>query len=687
MRARSVLARVIVAVSTVTALTIGSGTTAAHAASPGITIADASITEGNAGTSTMSFTLTYGGAPTAGVTVNYATSNATATAGSDYVATSGTATLSATGCKCGTINVSIIGDTVAENTETFHVDLSNPVNKTLDDNLGIGTITDNDVPSASINDPTVAENGGTMTFTVTLDSSAPFNSVIGYTSTAGTATAGSDFTSVSNNLTITAGSTTGTIDVPILNDAIYEGTETFSMNLSAVSGVAISDNQGTGTITEDDSVPAISVDDPTVAENGGPMTFTLSLDSPAGVDVQVNYATSDNTAADGADYTGQSGTATITAGSTSTTVNVPVLDDAVYEGNETLNLDLSGAVNGTIAVAQGHGTITDDEAAPAISVDSPTVGEADGTMTFTISIDAAAAVDTMVDYATADAGATDGADYTGQTGTATITAGSTSTTVDVPVLDDSVYEGDETLTLELSNPVNGTGTPTGTGTITDDDTAPDASIVDASVTEGNSGTKNLTFTVSLTNASSSDVTVHYATSNGTATAPSDYVSDTGTLTIPAGQTSGDVQVVVKGETAFEPNETLTLTLSNLVGGGTITDAVATGTITNDDRHPSTLSLREFKKFGKVKARGVLEPASGGNLVKVTLAKYNHGAWVKIGTKTVSVRKLADRDHDGKTDATYGVGFPQPAKGRYRFIAIFAGDTNTAGGNKRMQFRL
>jgi len=208
MRARSVLARVIVAVSTVTALTIGSGTTAAHAAPPGITIADASITEGNAGTSAMSFTLSYGGAPTAGVTVNYATSNATATAGSDYVATSGTATLSATGCKCGTINVSIIGDTVAENTETFHVDLSNPVNKTLDDNLGIGTITDNDVPSASINDPTVAENGGTMTFTVTLDSSAPFNSVIGYTSTAGTATAGSDFTSVSNNLTITAGSTT-----------------------------------------------------------------------------------------------------------------------------------------------------------------------------------------------------------------------------------------------------------------------------------------------------------------------------------------------------------------------------------------------------------------------------------------------------------------------------------------------
>ena len=96
MCARTVLARVIVAVSTVTALTIGSGT-AAHAAPPGITITDASITEGNAGTSIMTFNLVYGGAPTAGVTVNYATADVTATAGSDYVATSGTASLSATG--------------------------------------------------------------------------------------------------------------------------------------------------------------------------------------------------------------------------------------------------------------------------------------------------------------------------------------------------------------------------------------------------------------------------------------------------------------------------------------------------------------------------------------------------------------------------------------------------------------
>jgi hypothetical protein len=796
MRARSLFTRVAVAITTIAALSLGS-VTATHAAPSGITINDVSITEGDSGTSTLSFTLQYGGGPAAGVTVDYATANVTATAGSDYTTTSGTAALPNGGCNCTTVDVPIIGDAVPENTETFQLNLSNPVNKTLDDNQGIGTLTDNDMPNATIDDPSVAENGGPMTFTVTLDRSAPFDSVIGYSTAAGTATAGSDYTSVSNNLTIIAGSTTGTIDVPILDDSIYEGNETVLMNLTVVSGVAIADSQGVGTITEDEAKPDVTVDDPTVPENGGPMIFTISLNTAAAVDASVNYATSNNgalagsdytaksgtatitsgststtvnvailddsvyegdeaftldlsgvvngtlvdgegqgtitddespptisvdsptvgeadgtmtftvsidaaadvdtsvdyattegSATDGSDYTGQTGTATITKGSTSTTVDVPVLDDSVYEGNEDLTLDLSDPIDGQFGVSTGTGTITEDDPAPTISVDSPTVGEADGTMTFTVSIDAAADVDTSVDYATAEGSATDGSDYTGQTGTATITKGSTSTTVDVPVLDDSVYEGDEDLTLDLSDPINGQfGVSTGTGTINDDDSAPGVSVDDASVTEGNSGTKNLTFTVSLTNATTSDVSVHYATSDGTATAPGDYQAKTGTLTIPAGDTTGEIQVVVKGETTFEPDETLTVTLADLVGGSSIDDAAATGTITNDDKQPSSLTLKVVKTHSTVKAKGLLEPASTGNQITVILAKYKNGTWVKLAAKTVSVRKIGDRDHDGKKDGGYAASFPRPAKGRYRFAATFAGDANTAPKTKKVIFKL
>jgi hypothetical protein len=687
MRARSVLLRVAVATSTIVAVTLGSGLTA-HAAPPELKISDVTIVEGNSGSSFATFTINYGGSGVGGVSVDYATADETATAGSDYTATSGTASLPSGGCKCTTVNVPILGDTTVEANETFEVNLSNPVGKGITDGQGIGTITNDDQPHATIDDPSVAENGGTLTFTVSLDGVSPTDAVMTYSSAAGTATAGSDFTSVSGTLTITAGQTQGTIDVPVLDDSTYEGDEDLTMDLIAVSGVVVDDAQGDGTITEDDAQPNITVDDPSVAENGGPLTFTISLDNPAGVDVNVDSATSDNTATDGTDYTSVSGTATILAGDTTTTVDVPLTDDSTYEGDETLNLDLSGAVHGVISDAQGQGTITEDDPMPTIDVDSPTVGETDGTETFTITLDAAAAVDVNVDYATSDATATDGADYTGQSGTATILAGDTSTTVDVPVLDDTTFEGDEDFTLDLSNEVNGVlGTSSGTGTIQDDDAAPDVDIAPKQVSEGDTGTTPLALDVSLSNPSAEDISVDYATSDGTATAGSDYEAASGTLTIPAGDTVGQVEVTVDGDTTFEPNEDLTVTLSNLVGTANLVTDTATGTIRNDDKEPSGLTLKATKTHRKIGARGLLEPASTGNTVTITLAKNNHGTWKTVSTKTVTVKKLGDRDGDTLLDAKYGASFSRPRHGAYRFTATFGGDGNTAGTSKVVKFKL
>jgi hypothetical protein len=668
-------------------VTLGSGLTA-HAAPPELKISDVTIVEGNSGSSFATFTINYGGSGVGGVSVDYATADETATAGSDYTATSGTASLPSGGCKCTTVNVPILGDTTVEANETFEVNLSNPVGKGITDGQGIGTITNDDQPHATIDDPSVAENGGTLTFTVSLDGVSPTDAVMTYSSAAGTATAGSDFTSVSGTLTITAGQTQGTIDVPVLDDSTYEGDEDLTMDLIAVSGVVVDDAQGDGTITEDDAQPNITVDDPSVAENGGPLTFTISLDNPAGVDVNVDYATSDNTATDGTDYTSVSGTATILAGDTTTTVDVPLTDDSTYEGDETLNLDLSGAVHGVISDAQGQGTITEDDPMPTIDVDSPTVGETDGTETFTITLDAAAAVDVNVDYATSDATATDGADYTGQSGTATILAGDTSTTVDVPVLDDTTFEGDEDFTLDLSNEVNGVlGTSSGTGTIQDDDAAPDVDIAPKQVSEGDTGTTPLALDVSLSNPSAEDISVDYATSDGTATAGSDYEAASGTLTIPAGDTVGQVEVTVDGDTTFEPNEDLTVTLSNLVGTANLVTDTATGTIRNDDKEPSGLTLKATKTHRKIGARGLLEPASTGNTVTITLAKNNHGTWKTVSTKTVTVKKLGDRDGDTLLDAKYGASFSRPRHGAYRFTATFGGDGNTAGTSKVVKFKL
>src|SRR5436853_3892523 len=177
MRARSILLRIARATAAIAAPTLRPQG-AAHAAPPELKITDVTIVEGNTGTSFAAFTINYGGSGASGVSVDYATANETATAGSDYTATSGTAVLPNGGCKCTTVNVPIIGDTTPEANETFEVNLSHPVGKGITDGQGIGTITNDDQPHTTIDDPSVAENGGTLTFTVSLDQASPTDAVM-----------------------------------------------------------------------------------------------------------------------------------------------------------------------------------------------------------------------------------------------------------------------------------------------------------------------------------------------------------------------------------------------------------------------------------------------------------------------------------------------------------------------------
>jgi hypothetical protein len=112
------------------------------------------------------------------------------------------------------------------------------------------------------------------------------------------------------------------------------------------------------------------------------------------------------------------------------------------------------------------------------------------------------------------------------------------------------------------------------------------SVAGASLAEGNAGTQPMSFTVTLAKATPLRVSVAYATADGTATAGSDYTAASGTLVFAPGETSKTVAVPILGDTAYEPDETFTLTLSNPVNG-TLGTATATGTITNDDAATAT----------------------------------------------------------------------------------------------------
>ena len=185
-----------------------------------------------------------------------------------------------------------------------------------------------------------------------------------------------------------------------------------------------------------------------------------------------------------------------------------------------------------------------------------------------MTLSAASGQQVTVNYADAGTGtASSGTDYTALTaGTLTFAAGETSKTITVAVRGDALDEADETVEVKLSGAVNATiATATGTGTITDDDAAPTLSITSPSVGEGNSGTANLTFRVSLSAASGRQVTVNYADAGtGTATSGTDYEAlAAGTLTFEPGETSKTIVVSVTGDTLNEPDETVEVTLSRV----------------------------------------------------------------------------------------------------------------------------
>ena len=166
---------------------------------------------------------------------------------------------------------------------------------------------------------------------------------------------------------------------------------------------------------------------------------------------------------------------------------------------------------------------------PSITITDVSVTEGNtGTVNavFTVTLSAASSQTVTVTYATANGTATAGSDYTATSGTLTIPAGSTTGTITVAVGGDTLAEGNETFFVNLGNPTNSTiADGQGQGTIINDDAPPPTlSINDVSVTEGNSGTVNAVFTVTLSSASSQTVTVTYATANGTATAGSDYTA-------------------------------------------------------------------------------------------------------------------------------------------------------------------
>ena len=248
---------------------------------PLLNISDATVEEGG----TAQFLITLSRTSTRTVTVDYATADGTAEAGSDYTAAAGTLQF-APGEASKTIPVPTVEDTVEEQTETFTVTLSNPGGTTIQNSTATGTITDDEpvtpLPTVTITDTEVKE-GDMAEFLVTLRPASDRTATVSFRTVDGTAAAGFDYTSTMGTLRFEPGETSATIAVSTLTDEIADGAERFTLELSDPVRATVADGIGVGTITDDHTARIGTVNRTILPEVGRALAFnavTCRFDRP-----------------------------------------------------------------------------------------------------------------------------------------------------------------------------------------------------------------------------------------------------------------------------------------------------------------------------------------------------------------------------------------------------------------------
>ncbi|MFM6072941.1 MAG: beta strand repeat-containing protein, partial [Dolichospermum sp.] len=344
-----------------------------------LSINDVTLTEGNSGTKNATFTVTLSGETFQTVTVNYATANGTATAGSDYTATTGTLIFNVNpGETSKQITVSVLGDSLFEANETFFVNLSNATNASIADAQAQGTITNDDVALPTITlavSPTSVTEDGTTNLVYTFTRTEAITSVltINYDIT-GTADS-SDYTGATRGtgktITFAAGSSTATLTIDPKADTTVENNETVILTLAAGSGYTVGTTSGvTGTITNDDTTLAITSSNAKQTEgNSGIKSFTFNVNRTGNAtgtnSVNWTVAGSGNNPANAVDFANSvfpKGTITFGANESNKVITVNVNGDTTFEQDETFTVTLSNPTNGaTISTPSATRTITNDD--------------------------------------------------------------------------------------------------------------------------------------------------------------------------------------------------------------------------------------------------------------------------------------------------------------------------------------
>jgi hypothetical protein len=410
----------------------------------------------------------------------------------------------------------------------------------------------------------------------------------------------------------------------------------------AVTNGGTSDVVGSGLI---DALAALGVSTPTfafsqssysVSEAGPVATITINRSGSTLGAVSVHVATANGTATAGSDYTAVSEDVAFAAGETAKTISIPITDDLVTEGNETVSLSLSSPIGGELSwPSTATLTIVDNERSFALSSAGYSVSEGAGSVPITITRSGSTALADSVHFATANGTATAGSDYTAVSEDVAFAAGETAKTVSIPITDDGLLESSETVSLSISSPSSGAtlGSPSAaTLTIQDNDAALAFSAATYAAKESSG---SATIRVNRTGYGASAVSVRFATANGTATAGSDYTTVNQVVSFAAGESSKTVTVPIANDASLEGNETVKLVLSSPSAGAVLVGpSAAILTIIDNPGRIASVKLTR-KSFARAKARKVkllvaFSPAS---------RRFDYLLSFKKGAKWVTVRSV------------------------------------------------
>ena len=443
-------------------------------ATPVVSItAGSPVSEGTA----ASFSVTASPAPGNAVTLNYTVTQSGSFVDSGDRSTQ-TVSLGTTGS--GTITVPTVDDSLDETNGSVTVTLNSGTGYSLHNTQNAATVTvnDNDVTEVSFAAATssAAEGSGTRTVRVNLSPVPATALTLNYT-VSGTATSGTDYTSIGTSVSVTAGSSTVDISVPITDDSTDEVDETVIITLGAGSNYTINSaaNVHTLTITDND-VPAVffGAAASSIGEGGGTKYVTVRISPAPATGFTVGYAVS-GTATSASDYTAPSGSFSVAVGQNTVTIPVAVTDDSVTsEGSETVILTLSYGSGYELGSRTVHTlSISDNDGTPTASFNTSSATIMEGpnkSQSVRINLSPAPSSSITLSYSVGGS-ATAGSDYNTLSGEKTVAAGSTSTTITIYIIDDTIEDTGETLILTLSSGTGNTvGSPsTFTLTITNDD--------------------------------------------------------------------------------------------------------------------------------------------------------------------------------------------------------------------------